>query len=75
MSARSAKKLNGLLNATTEALNALESLGAPVHHWDILLVHLIVKRLDVKTREIWEMKLGSSTDPPTFEQLRSFLTA
>ncbi|XP_071579669.1 uncharacterized protein [Temnothorax nylanderi] len=43
MATRSARELNTILNTTAEALNALQSLGAPVHHWDHLLVHLIVQ--------------------------------
>ncbi|KAM0736437.1 hypothetical protein ACS0PU_010398 [Formica fusca] len=74
ISQRSAKELNSLLNNTTEALNALESHGAPVQHWDHLLVHLIVQRLDPSTREAWEVKLGSTTDPPSYKDIRTFLT-
>ncbi|XP_029679591.1 uncharacterized protein LOC115245422 [Formica exsecta] len=74
ISQRSAKDLNTLLNTTTEALNALKSLGAPVQHWDHLLVHLTVQRLDPSTREAWEVKLGSTTDPPSYKDIRTFLT-
>jgi len=74
ISQQSAKELNTLLNTTTEALNALESLGAPVKHWDHLLVHLIVPRLDPSTREAWEVKLGSTTEPPSYKDLQTFLT-
>ncbi|XP_070171154.1 uncharacterized protein [Polyergus mexicanus] len=74
ISQRSAKELNTLLKTTTEALNALESLGAPVQHWDHLLVHLTVQRLDPSTREAWEVKLGSTTDPPSYKDIRTFLT-
>lgn len=74
ISQRSAKDLNSLLNTTSEALNALNALGAPTHHWDHLLVHLITQRLDSITREAWEVKLGSSTEPPSYQALRTFLT-
>ncbi|XP_070155817.1 uncharacterized protein [Polyergus mexicanus] len=74
ISQRSAKELNTLLNITTEALNALESLGAPVQHWDYLLVHLTVQWLDPSTREAWEVKLGSTTDPPSYKDIHTFLT-
>ncbi|XP_070155832.1 uncharacterized protein [Polyergus mexicanus] len=74
ISQRSAKELNTLLNIKTEALNALESLGAPVQHWDYLLVHLTVQWLDPSTRETWEVKLGSTTDPPSYKDIHTFLT-
>ncbi|XP_070166989.1 uncharacterized protein [Polyergus mexicanus] len=71
ISQRFSKELNTLLNTTTEALNAL---GAPVQHWDHLLVHLTVQRLDPSTREAWKVKLGSTMDPPSYKNIRTFLT-
>ncbi|XP_070158071.1 uncharacterized protein [Polyergus mexicanus] len=70
----SAKELNTLLNTTTEALNTLESFGVPVHHWNHLLVHLTVQRLDLSTRDAWEVKLGSITDLPSYKDIRTFFT-
>ncbi|XP_051171027.1 uncharacterized protein LOC127287917 [Leptopilina boulardi] len=71
---KSAQGLNTLLSSTTEALNALSTLGLPVDQWDQVLVHHISKRLDTHTREGWEIKLGSRLDPPTYTQLKDFLT-
>ncbi|KAH0814770.1 hypothetical protein GEV33_008021 [Tenebrio molitor] len=54
---RSAKELNDLLNTTSEA-----ALDSPVDQWDQLLVHLLVQKLDIRTREDWEFSLGTNTD-------------
>ncbi|KAJ3617856.1 hypothetical protein MTP99_006945 [Tenebrio molitor] len=56
---RSAKELNDLLNRTSEAVNALRALDSPVDQWDQLLVHLLVQKLDIRTREDWEFSLGT----------------
>ena len=68
------KGLNSLLCTTSEALNSLRSLGAPVDQWDMIRVRLMVRNLDSASREAWEIQLGSSTEYPTLDQLRKFLT-
>lgn len=68
ISSRSAENVNSLFTTTTEALNALSGLNAPVDQWHHLLVHYITRRLDTHTRKGWEVKLGSTTDPPTYNQ-------
>lgn len=73
-SERLSKEINAILNTTTEVLNALQFLGASIHYWDHLLVHLIAQRLDSSTREAWGVKLGSTTDPPLYQDIRNFLT-
>ncbi|XP_043464125.1 uncharacterized protein LOC122499716 [Leptopilina heterotoma] len=75
ISAKSASDLNTLLNTTTEALNALKALNALVDSWDLVLVHFTTRRLDSQTREAWENKQGSRTEPPSYQQLKEFLTA
>ncbi|XP_043474382.1 uncharacterized protein LOC122506332 [Leptopilina heterotoma] len=74
ISAKSASDLNTLLTTTTEALNALKALNAPVDSWDLVLVHFTTRRLDSQTREAWENKQGSRTEPPSYQQLKEFLT-
>ncbi|XP_051155785.1 uncharacterized protein LOC127278229 [Leptopilina boulardi] len=74
ISSKSASDLNSLITTTTESLNALISLGAPVDQWDLVLVHFITRRLDTQTREAWEVKQGSRTTHPTYQQLKEFLT-
>lgn len=71
---RSSRDLSSFLTNITESLGALRILGCPVHHWEIILLHQFVKLLDTETCEIWENKLGSSMDSPTFAQFEEFLT-
>ncbi|XP_051173510.1 uncharacterized protein LOC127289564 [Leptopilina boulardi] len=73
ISSKSASDLNALLATTTESLNALTALGAPVDQWDLVLVHFLTRRLDPQTREAWEVKLGSRSTPPTYQLLKEFL--
>lgn len=51
---------------------ALKALGRPVEFWDDWLVHQIVGKLAFETRKQWELSLEDD-DPPSFEQLKTFL--
>lgn len=70
---KSAKSIQGLLNLSSKAINSLKQLGVPVHHWDIMLVHLMVRNLDHSSHEAWEIHFGSNREYPTLEELRTFL--
>lgn len=72
---KSAQGLRALLTTISEAMGAIRALGCAVHHWDPLLLHLLVRLLDPETREAWEVKLGSSTSYPTYAQFEEFLVA
>jgi hypothetical protein len=56
-------------------VNALRALDSPVDQWDQLLVHLLVQKLDIRTREDWEFSLGTNTNFPSYEQLAQYLSA
>ncbi|XP_043285562.1 uncharacterized protein [Venturia canescens] len=70
---RSARDLHALVHSITESYNSLRVLGAPIEHWDWVLVYLIARRLDPETREAWELRTGQSKVPPSFTTLREFL--
>ncbi|XP_076626809.1 uncharacterized protein LOC143344549 [Colletes latitarsis] len=70
----SSRALKELLNGTTDAVQALEALKRPVRQWDDWLVFITAEKLDPRTRMGWETSIGSTSEPPTFEQLRTFLT-
>ncbi|XP_011313118.1 uncharacterized protein [Fopius arisanus] len=74
MTAHSAKELNALLTTVSEALNALEALGSPTAQWDQVIVHTVSQRLSSKLREAWEVKVGSSSEYPSFKDFKEFLT-
>lgn len=42
-------------------------------HWDDWFVHILVSKLDAKTRMHWETSLANFRDFPTFKQLQDFL--
>ncbi|XP_043464500.1 uncharacterized protein LOC122499958 [Leptopilina heterotoma] len=71
---KSGKGLQAHLNTTNEAASALRTLGVPIDHWDIILVHLLVRNLDLASREAWELHLGSNSDYPTLDQLKTFIS-
>nr|XP_034194809.1 uncharacterized protein LOC117611030 [Osmia lignaria] len=71
---KSSQAVNGLLSEAKEALDALKGLHVPVEHWDVILVHLLVRRLDPLTREAWENHLGQKEEHPTWKDLQAFLT-
>lgn len=72
---KSAQALRALLTTISEAMGALRVLDCAVHHWDPLLLHFLVKLLDPETREAWEIKLGTSSNYPTYTQFEEYLVA
>lgn len=70
---KSPQGLRTLSTTISEAMGALRAFGCAVHHWDPLLLHLLVRLLDPETREAWEVKLGTSTSYPTYAQFEEFL--
>ncbi|XP_057334992.1 uncharacterized protein LOC130673797 [Microplitis mediator] len=48
----SAKPLKAIINTANEAVQAFKALGSPTEHWDQILVHLIVQKLDISLRRL-----------------------
>lgn len=71
---RTASALNKLIITVNQALDALKKLGSPVDSWDQFIVHILTMKLDSKTRENWQLHLGSQTQYPTLEQFTCYLT-
>ena len=67
------RNLKRLLADVKEALGALEALDCPVHHWDYLIVFMVVRKLDPESLKDWEKILGAKTSPPIFDELETFL--
>ncbi|VEN37619.1 unnamed protein product, partial [Callosobruchus maculatus] len=61
-----------ILDTVQKHLRALDVLGLPTSHWDTLIIHLVVSKLDDFTRREWEARIGDG-ELPTYEQLRLFL--
>lgn len=68
MKNESAESLRLLLRTTQKSLRSLKILGAPIEHWDWLIIHLILVRLDSKTRRYWEL-IHTSKQMATFDEL------
>lgn len=63
--------LRRIIDTTHEATRQLRSLGVPVEHWDQILVHLIIERLDEKTANDWMMQRNNAL--PTIVEVSAFL--
>jgi len=74
VSSRSSERLNEFISAVNESLTMLKLYGSPVEHWDHFLIPLLTKKLDSSLKEAWELKLGSSVEMPSLEDLSKFLT-
>lgn len=70
---KSSKELNTFISTILESLGALKALGCPIESWDLILIHHLSRLLDAETREAWELKLGTSTNYPTFKRFEEFL--
>jgi len=65
--------LRKLLDTTIENTRALKVLGQPVDQWNFILMYIVVDKLDPDpSRCNWELSTSSSS-PPNFEELKTFL--
>ena len=56
-----------------EAIGALATLGCPVHRWDLILIFMTVRKLDIESVKEWEKTLGASSQAPSFADFEKFL--
>lgn len=70
---RTSSSLNKLIISVKQALDALKKMGSPVESWDDFVVHSLTMKLDDKTRETWQLHLGSQTEYPTLNQFLDFI--
>ncbi|XP_014229554.2 uncharacterized protein LOC106654274 [Trichogramma pretiosum] len=68
----SSKALRALRDRTNEVVETLEALGRPIRCDDVL-VFMTVQRLDPNTSRDWQTSRASTTEPPSYEDLDSFL--
>ncbi|XP_055921197.1 uncharacterized protein LOC129952573 [Eupeodes corollae] len=66
-----ADQIQRLSNVTHETLRQLKAQGIPVEYWDMIVVHLLHKRLDADTARQWELQRQSET--PTSKEMLAFL--
>lgn len=65
-------ELRHLVDTFKENIAVLKNLRLPVDNWDFPLFHLLINKLDFKTRERFELQ-NDSRDIPTFASLLEFL--
>lgn len=68
-----ARVIRRIIDRSNEAIESLRSLGVLVDSWDALLVHVVTRKLPTNTHQLWEEKLGNTTEIPKFENLVEFL--
>jgi len=59
-------------NGINSHLRALKALKLPVEHWDALIIHLMVEKLDVESHRLWESN-RSSDSLPSMQDYLAFL--
>ncbi|XP_024889769.1 uncharacterized protein LOC112466111 [Temnothorax curvispinosus] len=73
MTKESATEMEQLYTNMTQIYRTLETLQRPVETWDDILVFIAVQRLDANSVKAWEIRLGSAKQPPTWDQIRTFM--
>ena len=74
LSSESASGIRKLVDTSGEVFRQLATLGIPIQHWDVILVHILVDKIDSETRRQWELKLVRNV-LPSFKDLLNFLEA
>lgn len=69
----SSTELEHLYKNITQIYRTLKTLQRPVDIWDDFLVFIAVQRLDFESVKLWENHLGSSKEPPSWNQFTDFL--
>lgn len=71
LTTESAKGIKDLIDTSSQCLTSLTNLK--ICAWNAIVVHILVSKLDIETRKLWEQSLEDSTSIPTYEDLQSFL--
>ena len=75
MSSESSTEIKRVFTGISSPLSSLKTLDRATKHWDDLLVHLTLSKIDSMTRKEWETSLGDSTNSPSFVKLTSFFNS
>lgn len=75
MTKECAGELEELYTQVMQIYRTLESLQRPVSTWDDFLIFVVVQRIDSESVKAWEQQLGSSREPPTWQQFCEFLVS
>lgn len=69
---KSNSNLRQFVDILKENIRALEALGMPVCEWSFIILHIILKKMDIELRNSFELQHGNC-DIPEFSQLLNFL--
>lgn len=69
----SAQNIRLIIDKIQTNLRSLKNLGEEVDHWDTVMIHLVVSKLDRQTHKEWEKSLKGDK-MPSFKQFVEFLT-
>ncbi|XP_044010186.1 uncharacterized protein LOC122853833 [Aphidius gifuensis] len=67
-------ELQKLLSTCSQVLAALKALKRPTDTWDDLLIGIVKSKLDSGSIGKWEESVAGTCDPPTWDDLKTFLT-
>ncbi|KAJ0169241.1 hypothetical protein K1T71_015271 [Dendrolimus kikuchii] len=76
---QSATAIKQLLDTTSSCLKSLENLNVNISSWDVIINYLIVSKLDLESRKLWELEVNrlepeDSVDYlPTWSELKKYL--
>lgn len=66
------KDIKQLVDKSSEIIQSLKVQGIPVGHWDAILIHVIVSKLDPETHKEWGLK-QKKDNLPKYKELEEFL--
>ncbi|KAJ0183357.1 hypothetical protein K1T71_001333 [Dendrolimus kikuchii] len=69
----SAKAIKDLLDVTSECLISLKAIDIPTDKWDDIVVYIIIQKLDTESHKLFEQRLESTNNLPTWQDLADFL--
>ncbi|XP_076301463.1 uncharacterized protein LOC143219345 [Lasioglossum baleicum] len=74
LSHESESELQNLRDRVCCTIDSLKKLGRkPEDLWNDILVVIVSKKLDPKTRKAWKMKISDDVTPPSFDTLSKFI--
>lgn len=69
----SSTAIKELLDSTVDCLHGLSTLGIDTDSWDAIVIYIISAKLDSESRKLWESKISTNEELPTFDEFKIFL--
>lgn len=67
------KSLRKLVDTANESVRSLRVLQEPVDTWDTIIVHIVLRKVDSETRQVWEMDLTTRDGVSNLVNFTNFL--